>query len=86
VPAAARGQTRGAAVVGLLGNPVPVDADADREARAFANGLFASGQLALEERGARATRRSGPATQGVEKVAGRRTLVRRGFAYCAHGE
>ena len=82
VPAAARVQTRGVALVGLLGDPVPADAAADREARAFANGLLASGQLALGARGARTARRPGPPTHGVEKIAGRRTLVRRGFACC----
>jgi len=81
VPAAARVQTRGGALVGLLGAPAPVDATADREARAFAKGLLASGQLALGRRGAR-SRRGGErrATHAVETIAGRRTLVRRGFA------
>ena len=83
VPAAARVQTRGAALVGLIGDPVPADAAADHDARAFARGLLASGQLVFGRRTARAPRR---ATHGVETISGRRTLVRRGFVCGSPGD
>jgi len=84
VPSAARVQTRGAALVGLLGNPTPADSGAEQEARSFARGLVGSCQLALAGRGSRGRRHPVCATHAIEKIDGKRTIVRRGFA--EHGE
>lgn len=49
VPATARVRTRGAAIVGILGDVSPADAPAEVEARAFARALLANGDLTREE-------------------------------------
>ncbi len=80
VPAVARVQTRGRTIVGLLGEAVPVLAEAEAHARAFAKALVANGDLDVGK-ALRAVRRPPrPATHVVKIIAGKRTIARRGFA------
>ena len=79
VPAVARVQTRGAAIVGLLGEPAPVDKDSQAHAQAFAQALVANGDLDMGK-GVRAMRNATrPTSHVVKKVGGKPTIVRRGF-------
>ena len=79
VPAVARVQTRGAAIVGLLGEPAPVDKDSQAHAQAFAQALVANGDLEMGK-GVRAMRSATrPTSHVVKKVGGKPTIVRRGF-------
>lgn len=81
VPTIARVQMHGRAIVGLLGDPImPAQADAESEAQAFAQGLVANGDLALDQRRTMTRKRPRRATHVVKLVAGKRTVVRRGFA------
>jgi hypothetical protein len=54
VPASAQVRTRGATVVGVLGEVRPADQEAENEARAFARALLANGDLILPAGGAAA--------------------------------
>ena len=79
VPAVARVQTRGAAIVGLLGEPAPIEKDSQAHAQAFAQALVANGDVELGK-GARAVRRAArPTSHVVKMVGGKPTIVRRGF-------
>jgi hypothetical protein len=80
VPSGARVRTRGATLLGMLGSPAPADAGAEHEARSFARGLVGSCQLALEARGRRGRAHPLCATHAIERIDGKRTIVRRGFA------
>jgi hypothetical protein len=82
VPAVARVQVKGRAIVGMLGEVMPVAGDEEAQAQAFAQALVANGDLVLQ--GARAVARKLPRrpTHVVRTVGGRRRLVRRGFACC----
>jgi hypothetical protein len=58
VPASAQVRTRGAAVLGVLGEVRPADQEAENEARAFARALVANGDLILPVGGAAAAARA----------------------------
>jgi len=87
VPAVARVQTRGKAIVGMLGDPAPASDRVETEARAFAQALLRNGDITgvtgivaaarAVARGRRPVRR---ATHEVKMIGGRRTIVRRGLA------
>jgi hypothetical protein len=66
VPASAQVRTRGAAVVGVLGEVRPADQEAENEARAFARALVANGDLIFPagDPPAGAPRTRGPAAGG----------------------
>jgi hypothetical protein len=51
VPAVARVRTRGRSVVGVLGDPSPVDGDVEAESRAFARTLVANGDIVVTDGG-----------------------------------
>jgi hypothetical protein len=79
VPAVARVQTRGAAIVGLLGEPAPIEKESQAHAQAFAQALVANGDVDLGG-GARAMRSAArPTSHVVKVVGGKPTIVRRGF-------
>jgi hypothetical protein len=96
VPAMARVARRGTAIVGMLGDVAPADAGSDEQARAFARGLVAAGQVraapATVRRASAAVRRlavvpqpaagTAPpsASHEIRVIQGRPTLVRVGFA------
>jgi len=79
VPAVARVQVRGRAIVAMLGEVTPVGGDEETQAQAFAQALVANGDL--ERDGARRASRRAPRrpTHVIRTVGGRRTIVRRGF-------
>lgn len=80
VPAVARVAVRGRSVVGLLGQPCPVEEVVEADAHAFARALAANGEIE-RDRARRAPRGpSRPPSHVVRAVGGRPTIVRRGFA------
>jgi hypothetical protein len=82
VPAVARVQVRGRAIVGMLGEAMPAAGDEEKHAQAFAQALVANGDLDVQ--GTRPMTRRAPRrpTHVVKTVGGRRTIVRRGFVCC----
>ncbi len=79
VPAVARVQVKGRAIVGMLGDPVPVAGGQEAHAQAFAQGLAANGDVELERGRAISRRAPRRPTHVVRTIGGRRTIVRRGF-------
>jgi hypothetical protein len=91
VPGVARVQMtrRGGAIAGVLGEVSPATGDAERQARAFARTLIASGDIKVSARATRARRIAPPpaiappkrtASHEIRSVGGQPTIVRVGFS------
>lgn len=80
VPAVARVQMKGRAIVGILGETAPVAGDEETHAQAFAEALMANGDLKLPTSRAATRRAPRRPTHVVRTVGGKRMIVRRGFA------
>jgi len=91
VPGVARVQItrRGGAIAGVLGEVSPATGDAERQARAFARTLIASGDIKVSARATRARRIAPPpaiappkrtASHEIRSVGGQPTIVRVGFS------
>ena len=93
VPGVARVQMtrRGGPITGVLGDVSPASGDAERQARAFARTLIASGDVKVSGRITRSRRIAPPpptvtppkrtASHEIRTVAGEPTIVRVGFSY-----
>ena len=92
VPGVARVQMarRGGAITGVLGDVSPATGDAERQARAFARTLIASGDIRVSARATRARRIAPPpaiappkrtASHEIRVVGGEPTIVRVGFSF-----
>ena len=92
VPGVARVQMtrRGGPIAGVIGEVSPATGDAERQARAFARTLIASGDIKVSSRATRSRRIAAPpavappkrtASHEIRVVAGEPTIVRVGFSF-----